>query len=179
MPPMPPGTAVDVDPSRRIPPSVSYAREILYLQASIWGLLCVGATLNAASSHPWFDPALTFCAAGVAGALAGGKAWLGHRISQGSNKTRQAVIVVESFMACLGALLTLPAAIPEGGGVPALACLVGGGLSLKAAIGLTKPPARQYFVAPGSEVTRANLTSRSNEGGSAPFWRLSPGLKVA
>ena len=67
-------------------------------------------------------------------------------------------------MAGLGALLTLPAAVPEGGGIPALACLVGGGLSLLAAIGLTKPPARQYFAAPSREVTQANPTSRADHG---------------
>lgn len=78
------------------------------------------------------DPDLMLSAAGVAGTAAGLKAWLGHRIPRGSRGTRHEVIVVKSLMACLGALLTLPAAIPEGGGIPALACLVGGCLSLAA-----------------------------------------------
>jgi hypothetical protein len=81
-------------------------------------------------------------------------------------------------MACLGVLLTLPAAIPEGSGIPALACLVGGSLSLTAAIGLTRPPAKQYFATQSSEVTQAEPTSRPDDGGSAPFWRLTPGIPV-
>ena len=179
MPPMPPAPAVDADPRRWMPPSVSHARELLYLQASIWGLLCIGALLNATSPNPLFGPALMLAAASICGALAAAKAWLGHRIPRGSDRTRQAVIVVESVMACLGALLTLPAAIPEGGAIPALACLVGGGLSLRATIGLTKPPARQYFAPPGSEVTQANPTSQQDDRGSAPFWHLAPVVPVA
>lgn len=54
-------------------------------------------------------------------------------------------MVVESSMACLGALLTLPAMIPEGGAILALA---------------------------GSEDTRANPASRLGDEGSAPYWRL-------
>ena len=162
-----------------MPGSISYARRLLYLQASIWGLLCVLGVLSATSSSPVLGPALTLGAAGVAGAAAGAKAWLGHRILRRSDSTRHVVIVVESLMACLGALLTLPAAIPEGGGLPALACLVGGGLSLAAVIGLTQPPARQYFAVPGSEVIQANPASRPDGGGSARFWLLSPGIPVA
>jgi hypothetical protein len=162
-----------------MPQTVSFARGLLYLQASIWGLLCVGAVVNAASPSPWLDPALMLAAGVAAGALAGVKAWLGHRIARGSDRTRQGVIVAESFMACLGALLTLPALIPEGGGIPALACLVGGGLSLRAAIWLTQPPARQYFARPGSEDTQANPTPRLSDGGNASYWRLAPRIPAA
>lgn len=161
-----------------MPQTVSFARGLLYLQASIWGVICGGAVANAASSNPWLDPALMFGAGGVAGTLAAAKAWLGHRIARGSDRTRQGVIVVESLMACLGALLTLPALIPEGGGIPALACLVGGGLSLRAAVWLTQPPARQYFAPPGSEDTQANPITRPTDGGSAPYWRLATGMPV-
>jgi hypothetical protein len=170
--------AVDVDPRRWMPGSVRYARGLLYLQASIWGLLCVLGILSATSPSPVFGPALMLVATGVAGSVAAAKTWLGHRIPRGSDNTRHGVIVVESLMACLGALLTLPVAIPEGGGVPALACVVGGGMSLAAAIGLAQPPARQYFAPAGSEIAEANPASRPDGGGSAPFWRLPTLLGV-
>ena len=161
-----------------MPQSVSYARALLYLQASIWGLLCVGAIVNATSSSPWLDPALTIGAAGTCGALAGAKAWLGHRISRGSDRTRQGAIVVEMLMACLGALLTLLSGTP-GGAILAVPCLVGGGLSLAAVIMLMQPPARQYFIVPRREAATANPASRPGERGSAPFWRLASGIAVA
>jgi hypothetical protein len=162
-----------------MPSAVGFALGLLYLQAAIWGLLCVGAVVIAATPRPAADTAVLLAVGAVAGALAGAKAWLAHRIARGSDRTRQGVIVVESVMGGLGALLTLPLLIPEGGGVPALACLVGGGLSLTAAIWLTKPPARQYFAAPGSEDTQANQISRPGDEGSAPCWRLAPRFAVA
>src|SRR5258708_2868873 len=124
-PPTPLVPAVD----RLMPRSVSYARALLYLQASIWGLVCVVAILLALSARsaslarsPLYelshDPALAFGAAGVAAALAGAKAWLGHRIYRGSNRTRQTVIVVECLMACLGAVLCFLTANLDGGFIP-------------------------------------------------------------
>lgn len=161
-----------------MPPAVSYARGLLYLQASVWGLLCVVAILNVLEPRPWIGLAPTLGTAGVAAALTGVKAWLGYRMPLGSDRTRQGVIVIESVMACLGALLTLPMLIAPGGGIPALACLVGGGLSLRAAIELTKPPARQYFARPGGEVAQANPTLGQDDRGGAAFWRalLLPGI---
>jgi len=155
-----------------MPQSVSYARALLYLQASIWGLLCVAAIVNATSSSPWSGPALTIGAAGTCGALAGAKTWLGHRISRGSDRTRHGVIVVETLMACLGALLTLISVIP-GGAILAMPSLVGGGLSLAAVIVLMQPPARQYFTMPARKAAKANPASRPDERGSVPFWRAS------
>lgn len=158
-----------------MPQTVSHARALLYLQAVIWGLLCFVATVNATSSNPVLDPAFLLGTAGVAGGLAVAKARLGHRISRGGDGTRRAVVAVESLMACLGALGTL-AAVAPGGGVPALAFLVGGGMSLKVATGLTRPPARQYFAAPGTEITQASPASEPGDGHGEPFWRLAPGV---
>jgi hypothetical protein len=158
-----------------MPSTVGFAFGLLYLQASIWGLLCVGAVVWAASAPAYL--AVLLAVGTVAGAIAGAKAWLARRIPRGSDRTRQWVVAVECVMAGLGALLTLPLLIPEGGGVPALACLVGGGLSLRAAIWLSQPPARQYFARPGSEGTPA-ISRPGNEGG-APYWRLAPRFPVA
>ncbi len=162
-----------------MPRTVGFARGLLYLQACIWGLLCAGAVVSAASPGPVLDPALLVAVGVAAGSLAVAKAWLGHRITRGSDRTRQGVVVVESAMACLGAFLALPAAIPPGGGIAALACLVGGGLSLRAATWLTRPPARQYFAPPGGEDTSANPESRPDDGDSARYWRLAPPIPAA
>ncbi len=159
-----------------MPPAVSFARALLYLQASIWGLLCVVVIY---ALHPSGHTALALSAAAVLGALAGAKAWLGQRLSRRADWTRQVVVVVEWAMGCGGALLTFPLLVPNGGVMLAVPFAVGSGLSLIAAIGLTKPPARQYFSRPSSEVTREKPAPRPDDEDSAPFWRLIPTVGVA
>jgi hypothetical protein len=171
VPPIPPGPASGVDSKRPRLGSVSYARWLLYVQASIWGLLCAGAVVNSISSYPWLDPALTIGAASGCGVLAAAKAGLGLWIPRGSDRTRHVVIAVESVMAGFGVLLALPLAVPQGGAALALACLVGGVLSLVAVIALTQPPAKQYFAPRSGNVAQADPTSRSGDEGSTSFWR--------
>jgi hypothetical protein len=63
--------------------------------------------------------ALAFDAAAVAAAAARSKAWPGKRMYRGFCRTRLAVIVVESLMACLGAVLCCLTAKPDdAGGIP-------------------------------------------------------------
>jgi hypothetical protein len=158
-----------------MPAAVSYARAILYLQASIWGLLCLAGTVSAAEPHPIIFPAGMLAASGVAGALAGTKARLGFRISRGGDVTRRAVVMVESCMACLGALMVMLLIVP-GSGLPSLASLVGGGLSLAAAIGLAQPPAKRYFATRSGEVTPAISPAHPDDGGGTLFWHLTPAV---
>jgi hypothetical protein len=180
IPPMRPIRVVSSDPRRPQPASVRYARSLVYVQALIWGLICVVALVNATAPVPVASRALVLSAAGVAAALAGAKAALGRRIPRGWGETRIAVIVAEALMACLGALgamVSLPAAAASPFGAPVgLACLVGGALSLVAVIALAQPPARQYFGSPDYEVERARPVPRPGDGGSALFGRVAPAI---
>ena len=164
-----------------MPRPVSLAQELLYCQASIWGLISGGCltwsllAITRATSNPgpWLITTALIAAA-VAGVLAAAKARLGYWIPRGTDRTRQAVVRVEFSMACLGALATIPAMLPEGGGIYALAALVGGGLSLAAAIGLEKPPAREYFAAPGTQVAQSSVASQPDGERSAQFRHIRP-----
>jgi hypothetical protein len=179
VPPRPPTLPIGVEARQPRPGPVSYARWLLFLQASIWGLLCVGAIVNSAHPKPWFDPAFTTSAAIICGLLAAAETWLGLSMPRGSDKMRHAVIALESFMACLGAVLTLFFAIPQGGFIPAVACLSGGGMSLVAAIGLIRPPARQHFTRDGNEGAHPHAGSRGDDHGSTSFWRLTQLVQAA
>jgi hypothetical protein len=178
MAPMPAAPAIDG--------FVIYAQGLLYVQACIWGLMCIVAILLALTtrsatpggSRLVHEPDLAFGAAGVALALAGAKAWLGRRISCRSAGTRQAVIVVECLMAGFGGVLCFLTANLDGGLIPFCAAFFGGIMSLVAAIGLTTPPAGQYFATPSRD-THLNPTSRPGDAGNAPFWRLKSELPVA
>jgi hypothetical protein len=173
MAPMPAAPALDS--------FVIYARSLLYVQAFIWGLICVEAILlgtSTWSATPANSPLhqlqhVPALALGAAGVLAAAKAWLGRRISRRSSGTRQAVIVVECLMACVGVGLCFLTANLDGGLLPFCAGFFGGNMSLVAAIGLTRPPARQYFATPSSKVTQMNATSRPGHGRSTPFWCIT------
>lgn len=142
-----------------MPHSVRYARGLLWLQGGIWALLAVVGAIDGAislaqvlaahsarSSNAVAGAVVGPSIAVVAGGLAVLKMRLAMRITRASGRTRKTAIVVEVAMACLGILTTV--SVDYSGGVPAdliaLAALIGGGLSLAAAIGLLRRKARQY-----------------------------------
>jgi hypothetical protein len=137
------------------PPSVRYAQVVLFLQGSIWAMGAIGGvtgTVDALTAilhgKPW---ALLILAAGWS-AVAGGMATVDtllavHLGRGGSRRARKAVIAVELAMTCFGVLWFFNG-IYTVSGLPAdmvtLAGLVGGGLSLAAALALMSRRARQY-----------------------------------
>jgi hypothetical protein len=156
-----------------MPASVRYARGLLWLQGGIWAWLTISSTVTIAvmlievlAGHRAWGTAAP--AAGLlpvalfAGAFAATKICLATRLRAGHNRARKTAVGVEFAMTCLGALIV--AGADASGGMTAdfvtLAALVGGGLSLAAAVGLLHRPAREYF-APGSP-TKASADSNSD-----------------
>jgi hypothetical protein len=183
-PPVHPGSDVPVESEARLPGSVAYARGLLWLQAGIWTWLAVSSTAaivvvvsEVLAGHRTWDSAtkvlgLLPVAAVLAGVLAVTKIRLARRLRARRDRIRKTVIGIEFAMALLGALMTVSADFA--GGMPAdsvtLAALVGGGLSLAAAVRLLRRPAREYFVQSGPFVVRA----RDSGDDHAVFSRLVP-----
>lgn len=80
-------------------------------------------------------------------------------------------------MACLGGVLCFLTANLDGGLIPFCAGFFGGSMSLVAAIGLTRPPARRHFARRSNKVTQVNPPSSPGDGRGAPFWLLTPELQ--
>jgi hypothetical protein len=181
-----------------VPHSVRYARGLLWLQSGIWALLAVVGAIEGAislaqvlpghgarSSNAVAGAVVGLSIAVVAGGLAVLKMRLAMRITMAAGRTRKTVILVEIAMSCLGILMT--ASVDYSGGVPAdlfaLAALIGGGLSLAAAIGLLRRKARQYGAmqlpvrtptdsnAPSSGLLPATVRNR-------PRWPSRPDLEA-
>lgn len=162
------------------PKSVRNAVALLRLQATIWALLAAGI-VAAGSANLALTPSSKALAPFVAtvvftlamGTFAAAKLRLAYRLPRGTHQTRQAVITVETLMACFAGLLCVPtlAAVAAIFGLiifPPI--LIGGIMSAQVARGLTKPPALQYFDA--AEAAKAPAANqRSPEGGNqAQFW---------
>jgi len=129
---------------------VEFARGLLFVQASIWGLLGAVAIISAADSYPLFGWGWTIAVIGVCCVLAPAKGWLGVRVPRGLLWTRQAVIVAELAMtvfAIVLCLVTFNLDLPVG--LAFFAGFAGGIMSLVAAAWLATPPARQFFAKGG------------------------------
>jgi hypothetical protein len=145
-----------------MPRSVRYARGLLWLQCGIWAC---GALLYAAWAVTAAIMALTghadllrhgavvfFPVAVVTGGFAAAKFRLARSLAGRRERTRKVAVGVEIAMACLGSLITAGAVDSSGGfpaGLFAYAGFVGGCLSLAAALGLMRHPARRFFTDPG------------------------------
>jgi hypothetical protein len=161
---------------RQAPRSVRYARGLLGLQAGCWvvasALCMLGVVENAAVGSAL--GAAGFALAGVIAAMfAVLKGRLARRLLAGTVQGRRVAIGVELSMTCFGVLGTLSLDLSGGiaVGLIGLPLVVGTGLSLAAALGLLRPPARRYFASPTSN--RASLDEPSNADGPHPaaFWR--------
>lgn len=164
-----------------MPRSVRYARGLLWFQGGIWAcgaLLYAGWAATAAIMALTGDADLLrhggvvfFPVAVVTGGFAAAKFRLARSLAGRGEPSRKTVIGVEIAMAGLGALLTA-GAVDSSGGFPAglFACagFVGGGLSLAAALGLLRRPARQFFAEPG----RARPPARPETATAAALSRL-------
>jgi hypothetical protein len=166
-------------PERTTPMSVSYARALLFLQATCWALMCLVAifwALTAKSAPPggiplWHHPVWAFATASVAATLAGAKIWLGVRISHRSRKIRQTVMIAEYMMVGFAVVLCLLTFNLDGGTLPFLAGIVGGIMSFIAAIELNEPPATQYFAEPRGQVT-PTIPETRHDGGQPPLFTI-------
>lgn len=144
----------------------------MFLQATCWGLTCFVAiswALTAKSVPPGgipveHHPIWAIAAGSAAAALTGAKIWLGVRISDRSRRVRHTVMIVEYLMVGFAVVLCLLTFNLDGGTIPFFAGIVGGTMSLIAAIVLNKPPARQYFAERRDQVTPAIPESRHDGG---------------
>ena len=167
-------------PGNQVPPSVRYARGLLWLQGCIWAALAsfsaVDLVIFMAQVHgSWNRSAVTVASALAVAIAAGGCALteirLARRLVRGRRRTRKTVIGIEIAMTCWGALLT--GTVSPSGGVPAdlfaLAAVSGAALSLAAVVGLLRRRARQYFATPRTSTsdTKSDGPQPSSEPGPA------------
>lgn len=156
---------VPASPTRRstsrMPVSVRYAQSLLRLQGGIWAcgaVLWAGWAVTAGVKALAGDAdllrrggVLFFLVAAMTSGFAVSKFRLARSIAGRRERARKVVIGVEFVMAGLGTLITVGTNLS--GGVPAglvlFPAFVGGGLSLAAALGLLRRPARQFFAEPG------------------------------
>ena len=139
------------------PLSVRYACGLLWLQAGLWAVaaLGIGGLWIAGMAMNWAPPAWIHSRLGwlisegicliLAGVLSAGSAVLATGLARGRAEARIAAVVLESFMVPFGWLFATYTAAGEGfvdPGPPA--GLVGGVLSLAAAIGLLSRQARRF-----------------------------------
>jgi len=163
-----------------MPRPVRFARGLLYFQGVIWAggafmfaiwTVAAGIMALAGDDHVVRSGGVIFLpVAVVAGGLGAAKFFLARKLAARGARTREIAIGVEIAMACLGALMTAGANLS--GGLPAdlftLAAFVGGVLSLVAALGLLRRPARQFSAEPGPAVSPAP-DSDSRTAFSAPI----------
>jgi hypothetical protein len=162
--PTPPST--ERSGSDSMPRSVRFVQGLLWLQSGIWACcallflvwavtVAIMALTGAAYVHrnggEFLVAAVGFFPVGVVtGGFAAAKFILGRSLPGRRELTRKTAIGVEVAMASLGALITAGANASDG--LPAVLvtvpALVGGGLSLAAAVGLMRRPARQFFADP-------------------------------
>jgi hypothetical protein len=164
---------------RPVPQSVRYAGGLLKVQAVIWGLTCALSVLGVAenaAAHLLAGSAWFALAAVLGGTFAMLKWRLARGLPTGAHRTRKTAIGVEIAMACFGGLgaLSLDPSAGAIAGLIGLPFLAGTGLSLAAAIGLMRPPARQYFEALDREPAELGPAPGSGDAGQASFWRLVP-----
>jgi len=150
-----------------MPRSVGYARALLWLQGGIWSCgallfagwaVTAGVTALAGNANLLRHGGVVFFSVSVVtGGFAVAKFHLARSLARQRDRTRKAVIGIEIAMACLGALITGGA--DPSGGLPAdlliLPAFVGGSLSLAAALGLLRRPARLFFTDSGPAASPA------------------------
>lgn len=144
-----------------MPLSVRYAQGMLWLQGGIWAcaaLLWAGWAVTAAFKALVGDTDLLrrggvvfLSVAVMTSGFAVAKVRIARSLAGRRERTRKVVIGVEFAMAGLGALITVGTNLSGGiqAGLLLFPASVGGGLSLAAALGLLRRPARQFFVEPG------------------------------
>jgi hypothetical protein len=131
------------------PPSVRYARALLFLQGSIWALGALVGVMAAAEAlsgawrgELWLLLALAGGWSACAGSMAAAKTLLAVRLGRGrSRRARKTVVTVELAMTGLGVLWFVAGAYTATGlaaDLATLAGLAGAGLSLAAAVGLLR-----------------------------------------
>lgn len=172
-----------------MPRSVRYARGLLWLQGGIWAcgaFLYAGWAVTAGVRALAGDFGLLrhggvvfLTVAVMTGGFAAAKFHLARSLAGRRERTRKAVIGVEITMAGLGALIT--AGVDLSGGLPAgllfFPALAGGGLSLAAALGLLRRPARQFFAQPRPPA-RPALDGDSGAAFTAAAGALRPGATL-
>jgi hypothetical protein len=125
------------------PLSVRYPQFLLFVQAGCWSLgaalALIAWTASLAIGLPWQLGCLALTWLAIAGSLAAAKIRLGLRLNHGpSQRTRRAVIATELAMTCFGLLwLLIPGYAFIALGLP------GAGLSLAAAVCMSRPSARR------------------------------------
>ena len=101
----------------------------------------------------------------VAGTFAAAKFWLAYRLPRGTQRTREAVIAVETLMGGFAGLVLLFLTVSGYGLILSPPFIIGGIMCVRVVRGLTKPPAELYFDANDAvDAQSANL--RSPDGGS-------------
>ena len=149
-----------------MPQSVRYVRSLLRLQGGIWAcgaLLWAGWAVTAGVKALAGDADLLrrggvvfLSVAVMTGGFAAAKFRLARSLAGRRERTRKVVIGVEFAMAGLGALITAGTNLSGGiqAGILLVPAFVGGGLSLAAALGLLRRPARQFFAELGPAAGR-------------------------
>lgn len=162
--------------TNQMPLSVRYARGLLWLQGGIWAsaaLLWAGWAVTAGVKALAGDTDLLrrggvvfLSVAVMTSGFAVAKFRLARSLAGRRERTRKVVIGVEFAMAGLGALITVSTNLSGGmqTGLLLFPAFAGGGLSLAAALGLLRRPARQFFAEP-SPVARPT----SDRDGSTDF----------
>lgn len=135
------------------PQSIVNARVLLWVQASIWGLLTLPPSIawgwyvaDGRGVHHLREFILTGSLAAIFSAFAAGSALLAIKLVPGRTVVRRGALGLESFMTCFG-LFIVSVADPSGGILAdlfLLAGLVGAVLSLTAVVGLLLGPARRF-----------------------------------
>jgi hypothetical protein len=127
---------------------------LLWLQATIWallsaGIIALGSTYLAETSNTVTAPAIpmTVVLALATGTFAALKYRLAYRLPRGTLRTCENVIGTEMMMVILAGLMMVALACSGMGLILSPPVIIGGVMSIKAARGLTKPPAQQYFEA--------------------------------
>jgi hypothetical protein len=165
--------SADSSASRQQPPKfVRNAVGLLRLQATIWALLSAGVVAGDSVSLARAPSKVTMTAVVVtvvlalaAGTFAAAKFRLAHRLPRGTERTREAVITVETLMAGFAGLVLLFLTVTGFGLILSPPFLIGGIMCVRVVRGLTKPRAEQYSDASES-VGGQSANLRSPDGGS-------------
>ena len=81
----------------------------------------------------------------VSGTFAAAKFWLAYRLPRGTQRTREAVITVETLMAGFAGLVLLFLTVTGYGLILSPPFIIGGIMCVRVVRGLTMSPAEQYF----------------------------------
>lgn len=169
--------SADSPASRQPHKFVQNAVGLLRLQATIWALLSGGMVAGVSASFARTPSNVTMTTfvgvvvlALVAGTFAAAKFWLAHRLPRGTQRTREAVITVETLMAGFAGLVLLFLTVSGYGLILSPPFIIGGIMCVRVVRGLTKPPAEQYFDA-NEAVDAQSANLRSPDGGSPALFQ--------